>query len=103
MKGKRNTSETQYLSWKAIQRGQLIPNVAERVYSFLMENRPNEYSAKELESLIGIEDTTLSQPLVRLQKTNQVGFVKGHHEFSKNKVKKYYAKDMNDDPQQKLF
>lgn len=103
MKKKRNTSETQYLSWNAIQRGQFIPNVCERVYSYLMDNKPNAYSAKELESCISIEDTTLSQPLVKLQNHRQVGFVKGHHEFSNNKVKKYYAIDKNKDSQQKLF
>jgi hypothetical protein len=103
MNGKRNTSETQYLSWKAIQRGQFIPNVCERVYSYLMDNKPNTYSAKELESCIGIEDTTLHNPLIRLQKSNQVRFVIGHHEFSNNKVKKYYAINNNEDPQQTLF
>ncbi|WP_373521070.1 hypothetical protein [Aquiflexum sp.] len=103
MKGKRNTSETKYLSWNAIQRGQLIPNVTERVYSFLVDNRPNAYSAKELESLIGIEDTTLSQPIVRLKESGQIVLMHGHHAFSKRKVQKYYAKDTNDDPQLKIF
>ena len=100
----RKTSLTQYLSWEAIQRGGIKATNKQLVYSFLMKNRPQGYSARDLEVHLNKRETSLTKELKALLKAKQVSYVFGHHnnEFTERLVKKYFAIDPSE-PQTKLF
>lgn len=100
----RKTTSTQATAWEAVERDPKRFSQIEKVYSYLMANQSKCFSRRQLEERLKLRAGNLTSILNQLQKQNQVGIEKQDFcEYTGQSVYFYFAIDLKQEPQKKLF
>lgn len=100
----RKTTSTQATAWEAVERNPERFSQIEKVYSFLITNQTKCFSRRQLEERLKLRAGNLTSILKQLQEQNQLGIEKQDIcEYTGKNVYFYYAIDLKQEPQKKLF
>ncbi|KPQ13565.1 MAG: hypothetical protein HLUCCX10_12675 [Algoriphagus marincola HL-49] len=103
-KAGRKTTSTQATAWEAVEREPWRFSQIEKVYSFLMAHQSKCFSRRQLEERLKIRVNSMTSILKQLQEQSLIGIEKKDIcEFTGQSVFFYYAIDLKQGPQRKMF